>query len=192
MVLSGDGSLQLEVIGRVPSSLRTMEHSSRAMIPPLLSFLSHCSLTSLPDTPDENTRMVSVSQYHILKIPLMPCIPIQGIIEFCLSFFPHVKCFVHHDESHFITEIEQFRSGGIMRCTDAVDAHFLQKFQAGVVMPGDSLPHPKQPRSWWLQTPLIFNVSHLIKILLQYRTQTIEFLRMSDSCRKLFHRTRPT
>ena len=58
--------------------------------------------------------MITIAQHHVFQIAFVPFDPVKVIIEFRLLFFPHIKGFVDHDESHSIGQIEQFRSRRIM------------------------------------------------------------------------------
>ena len=76
--------------------------------------------------PHQNTGVITIAEHQVSKVALMPHVEESGIVVLCLLASPHVKRLVHHDESHRITHIQEFRSWRIMRRTDGIDTHGLQ------------------------------------------------------------------
>ena len=70
--------------------------------------------------------MVTVTEYQICEVTLMPLFEETSIVASSLLTSPHVKTFIHHDDAHRIAHIQQLRSWRVMRGTDAVDTHRLQ------------------------------------------------------------------
>ena len=96
--------------------------SVRISMTPLLQHL-------ISDAPHENGRMVAVTQNEIAQVPLMPFVEITGIVVSCLFFAPHIKCLIHHNESHTVAQVEQLRSRGIVGAAYAIASHLFQNLQ---------------------------------------------------------------
>ena len=73
--------------------------------------------------------MVAIPAYLRAKILLMPVIPEIMVIAFLLSFFPTVEGLIHHQNSHPVAEIEEFRSGGIVTGAQSIESHLLEHLQ---------------------------------------------------------------
>ena len=84
------------------------------------------------NAPHEDTGVVAVAQHQICEVALVPLLEETGIVVLCLLASPHVERLVHHDESHSVAHVQQFRSGRIMRTADAVHAHGLQSGEFAV------------------------------------------------------------
>ena len=94
-------------------------------------------LQLVSDTPQNNRRMITVTQQHILHIFLPPFVKIFGII----TGFPFIKCLIDYDKSHTVTHIQKFRRGLIMRTADGITPVFLQNLQTAFTTPvGYSCP----------------------------------------------------
>ena len=91
-------------------------------ITPLLPhFISHA--------PHEYARMITIPQYKVYQITLVPTVEIASVIISGFLDTPHVKCLVHYHEAHTVAKIEQFGCGRIMRTTNAVTTHRFQYLQ---------------------------------------------------------------
>ena len=86
----------------------------------------------ITNRPHHDTGMITVALHQIRKVALMPFVEEAGIIVLRLLAPPHVKRLVHHDESHRIAHIQQFRGWRIVRRTDGIHAHCLQFHQLTV------------------------------------------------------------
>ena len=51
--------------------------------------------------------MVTVTQYQVGKVTLMPLVEETGVVVLCLTTTPHVKRLVHEDQPHRIAHIQQ-------------------------------------------------------------------------------------
>ena len=81
------------------------------------------------DAPHKDRRMIAVAQDEIMQIPFVPLVEIAGIIVSRLLLSPHIESLIHHNKAHPVAQVEQFRSGRIVRTADAVAAHLLQNLK---------------------------------------------------------------
>src|ERR1044072_2892132 len=73
--------------------------------------------------------MIAIATHLRAQVLLMPIIKQQMIVVLLLAAPPGVERFVHHQEAHAISEIEQLRRGRIVTGANRIDAHLLQNFQ---------------------------------------------------------------
>ena len=66
------------------------------------------------DRPHQYTGMITVAQYQIGEVTLMPLIKETGIVSCRLLPSPHVKRLIHHDNTHRIAHVQQLRRRRIM------------------------------------------------------------------------------
>ena len=76
--------------------------------------------------------MVAVAQHKVCQVTLMPLVEETGIVVLGLATAPHVKRFVHHDESHRVAHVQQFGSRRIVTGADGIDTHRLEFCQFAV------------------------------------------------------------
>jgi hypothetical protein len=60
----------------------------------------------IADTPNENARVIAISQDHIFEVATVPFVPIEMVIEFRLLLLPHVKGFIHHDKTLAVGQVQ--------------------------------------------------------------------------------------
>ena len=58
--------------------------------------------------------MITVAHHEIGQVTLMPLIEETGIVILGLFLAPHIETLIHHDESHGVAHVQQFRSGRIV------------------------------------------------------------------------------
>ena len=97
--------------------------------------------------------MVAVPVDHGLQVFVRPLIEQSGVAVLFLRDCPSVCQLVHHEESHPVAEVEEFRRRRIVGCADGVAAHLSEHVQpshprrlvpggserSGVVVQADSL-----------------------------------------------------
>ena len=76
--------------------------------------------------PHQYRRVITIAQHQIRQVALMPLVEETGIVVLCLLASPHIEALVHHDQSHRVAHIQQFRGWRIMRRADRVHTHRLQ------------------------------------------------------------------
>ena len=83
----------------------------------------------ISDAPHKDGGVIAVAHDEIRQVALVPCIKIARVVVRRLAFPPHIEGFVHDDEAHPITEVQELGRGRIVRAADAVAPHLLQDFQ---------------------------------------------------------------
>src|SRR5439155_17920956 len=73
--------------------------------------------------------MIAIAQQHVFEVAFVPLVPIEMIIKLRFLLPPHVECFIHDDETHAVSQLEQFRRWRIVRSAQTVSAHRFQHFK---------------------------------------------------------------
>ena len=76
--------------------------------------------------PHQDAGVVTVTKYQVRQVALMPLVEEAGIVILRLLTSPHVEALVHHDESHRVAHVQQFRSRRVVGTADGVHTHGLQ------------------------------------------------------------------
>ena len=96
----------------------------------------------ISDAPEDDGRMIAVSEDHgrqILFMPLGKILKIALMLRriyvvsggpFVFGVFPFVKGFVHHQKAQSVAQVIQLRHMRIVAGADGVAAHFLQRKKA--------------------------------------------------------------
>ena len=93
------------------------------------------------DAPEDDRRMIAVSEDHVGKIPFMPLGEILKVTlmpgriyivsgrPLVFRVFPFVERFAHHQKAQSVTQIIQLGHMRVVAGADGVAAHFLQRKQ---------------------------------------------------------------
>ena len=73
--------------------------------------------------------MIPVAADKALHVPCLPVIEEPRIVELRLAPLPHIKGFIHDQETHFIGKLQGFRRKRIVRKANRIDAHLLLNFK---------------------------------------------------------------
>ncbi len=95
------------------------------------------------DAPKNNRRVIAVAANHILNISdspfledlAVPVIPRRPFISASNPFFlrrrKFIKGLIHHQKTHLVAQVQQFRCGRVMAGANGVAADFPQLLKAG-------------------------------------------------------------
>ena len=70
--------------------------------------------------------MIAVALHQIRQVTLMPLVEETGIVVLRLLAPPHVERFVHDNQPHRVTHVQEFWGRRIVRTADRVHTHRLQ------------------------------------------------------------------
>ena len=91
------------------------------------------------NAPQDHRRVVAVPVDEGHQVFFGPVVKESGVAVVLLGPGPGVRELVHHQETHAVAQVQQFRGGRVVAAADGVATHLFQHFQTAhpcVIVPG--------------------------------------------------------